>query len=295
MSAGALAIGSISKGAETKKGCPIGFGTYGLPGYTPELAIQSIAKAGFDSIEIAAMPGYHGAPEVISHNQRKLLRRILNDSGLKLGALMGLPNPDQAKEKENLDWVKRILELAVDLAPGTPPIIQSVLGGGDWHAKKHLFCDTLGLWLSHSKESGIKLAIKPHRGHAMSRPQDAIWLIRQLNAKGKLGLVYDYSHYAFRDMKVGETIEASLPYIDYLVMKDAIQVDGQVQLPGESGNIPHARILKSFYEGGYRGEVCCEVSSQVWRREGYDAESALATCFSNLKEIYADAEVKSSS
>ena len=51
-----------------------------------------------------------------------------------------------------------------------------------------------------ASKAGTQLSIKPHRSHAMSRPEQAVWLIEQLNAKGKLSLTFDYSHFAFREM-----------------------------------------------------------------------------------------------
>lgn len=293
-----LALAGTVSGAEKPPkslACPMGFGTYGLPGYSLPEAIKLIADTGFDSIEIVAMPGYHGAPDQISAAQRKEIRKLIEDSGLKLGALMGLPTPNQSKQADTNAWVEQMLELAVDLSPTNPPIIQSVLGGGEWEARKALFRDCLGPWVELAAQAGIGLSIKPHRGHAMSRPEDAVWLIEQLGAAGKLSMVFDYSHFVFRDMPIEETVATSLPHAAYIVIKDAVQEAGKVvfKLPGEAGTMPHAQILKQFHEGGYRGEVCCEVSSQVWRAEGYDPKLATSTCFSNLTEIYSAAGLRS--
>lgn len=294
VAAGFALAGSVrANGAEAKSGCPMGFGTYGLPGYSLAEAIQLVARTGFDSIEFASMPGYAGAPDQISTAQRKELRARLEDSGLRLGALMGLPTPSESKQADNAAWVERMLELAVDLVPEQPPIIQSVLGGGEWDEKKALFRDCLGPWVQLASQAGVELAIKPHRGHAMSLPEQAVWLIEQVDATGKLSLVYDFSHFAYRDLKWQETVATALPHTGYLVMKDAVQVDGKVRfaLPGESGEMPHADILKTFYAGGYRGEVCCEVSSQVWKADGYEPKAATTTCYSNLKSIFSAAAV----
>ncbi len=269
----------------------MGFGTYGLPGYSLQEAIRLVADTGFASIEFASMPGYHGAPDQISAVQRKLIRGLAVESGLKIGALMGLPTPDAGKQAENTESVKQMLQLANDLAADDPPIIQSVLGGGQWQEKQDLFRDCLGPWVELAAEANVELSIKPHRGHAMSLPEHAVWLIEQLGASGKLSLVYDYSHYAFRDLKLEHTVMTALPHTGYLVVKDAVQIDGKVSflLPGESGDMPHARILKMFHDGGYRGEVCCEVSSQVWKAEGYDPKLATEACHANLVAIYSAA------
>lgn len=288
-----LALAGFVRGVETNSICPLSFGTYGLPGYTLADAIRLVAETGFDAIEIAAMPGYHGAPDQLSTVQRAEIRSHLSGSGLQLGALMGLPRPDTKKTAKNTEWVEQLLELATALSPGNPPMIQSVLGGGKWEEKKALYRDCLGPWVKLASEAGVKLGIKPHRGHAMSRPDQAIWLIEQLDAAGTLSLVYDYSHYAFRDMSVEDTVKTALPHTGYLVMKDAVQTGDKVRfaLPGETGKMPHARILRLFHEGGYCGEICCEVSSQVWKQEGYDPRQAAATCCRNLTRIYSKAGV----
>ncbi|MDF1811107.1 MAG: DUF1080 domain-containing protein [Verrucomicrobiales bacterium] len=225
-------------------------------------------------------------------NSPKRSRQKLADANLKAGALMGLPFPDEKKQAENNARVEKLIELALDLSPGEPPIIQSVLGGGKWEEKKYLFRDCLGVWTEMASLAGVKLAIKPHRGHAMTLPKEGIWLIEQLNAKDKLSLVYDQSHYAWRDLDVSATVAEALPYTGYLVMKDVVRSDdGKVRfaLPGAAGTIPHAEILRQFIEAGYRGEICAEVSSQVWKQDGYDPAEATRACFTNLSQIVSDA------
>ncbi|MDA0348091.1 MAG: TIM barrel protein [Verrucomicrobia bacterium] len=208
---------------------------------------------------------------------------------------MGLPTPSEEvkKQQSNLDWVKRLLELAHDLKVDNLPLIQGVLGGGKWGQKKNLFRDRVGQWLELAAAAGITLAIKPHRGHAMSTPDEAVWMIHELGDNPKLRMVYDYSHFAFRDMSIESTVDMALPYTSYVVMKDAVQENEKVvfELPGQSGTVDHARVLSLFYEGGYRGEICPEVSSLVWRAEGYDPENAARICYRNLSDIFSEAGV----
>lgn len=280
-----IALPGASQGQAFR--CPISFGTYGLPGFSVEDSIQLISKIGFDSIELAAMKGYHAAPDQLSKARRAEIRQKIGESGLALGALMGLPTPNASKQAENDAWVSEMLGLAKDLSPESPPMIQSVLGGGTWDEKKNLFRDCLGPWVEMAGEAGVKLAIKPHRGHAMSRPEEAIWLIDQLNATGHLTIVYDHSHFVFRELPIEKTVATALPHTRYLVMKDAIRVDDKVrfQLPGTAGTIPHTEILRQFINGGYRGEICAEVSSQVWKAQNYNPENGAQICFDNLTRI----------
>ncbi|WP_149498090.1 TIM barrel protein [Roseiconus lacunae] len=270
--------------------CPIGFGTYGHPGMSLSQSIDLVAKTGFDSIEIVSMPGYHGAPDQLTPEQRKAIGQRITDQGLQLGALMGLPNPNRERIQSDRRSVQKMLQLATDLAPKQPPIIQSVLGGGRWEDLKTLYRDVLGDWTRLASEANVRLAIKPHRSHAMSLPEHAIWLIEQLGKPDSLCMVYDHSHYAYRELKIETLVDQALPYTGYIVVKDIAMVDGKTQfaLPGEIGSIPHGKILQRFIAGGYRGEVCCEVSSQVWRQPNYSPQNATEICYRNLSKMTAD-------
>ena len=62
----------------------MGFGTYGLPGYSVPEAIRLVAKTGFDSIELAAMPGYHGSPEKLTKPARIEVRKPVSYTHLTL-------------------------------------------------------------------------------------------------------------------------------------------------------------------------------------------------------------------
>lgn len=281
-----------ARGANAAFSPPLGMSTYAMPGFSLEQAVQIIAETGFDSIEIAAMPGYSGAPDQLDTTRRRETRQRIADADLTLGALMGLPFPDAAKQVENSDWVQRLLELARDLSPARPPLIQSVLGGGKWEDKKNLFRDCLGPWVDAAREAGVRLAIKPHRFQAMNLPGHALWLIEQLNAADTLGLVFDASHFVFRNLDLESLAAQSLPHTCYLVLKDAIQREDEVrfELPGAAATIPHADLLRQFLAGGYRGELCAEVSSHLSKADNYDPVSASRACHTQLRRIAAQAQ-----
>ena len=111
-SSSCLLIPNFSQGREKKAALAMGFGTYGLPGYSVPEAIRLVARTGFDSIELAAMPGYHGSPEKLTKPARIEVRKLIEESGIKLGALMGFPSPDPSKMRENKDRMEKLLELA---------------------------------------------------------------------------------------------------------------------------------------------------------------------------------------
>ena len=122
----------------------------------------------------------------------------------------------------------------------------------------------------------------------MSTPAQAVWLLEQLKASPWMGLVYDYSHYALRDLSIAETVKVAYPWTIHIVVKDVLKRGDQVEfaLPGEAGTVNDAEILKLFYDLGYRKDVCCEVSGQVSHRPGYDAAAAARTCYRNTNGVF---------
>ena len=280
-----------------RKGCTLSIGTYSLKGIPLEDAFALVSKIGFDGIEIATQPGFEGEPAKLAPLRRVELRKHLQTSGLALTALMEqiTPSPDDRQAREHATRLGRVADLARDLAadPDHPPLIQTVLGGGSWDEKKSLFRDRLGEWLDVTKARKVVLAVKPHRGGALSRPEEGVWLIRQLGDTPWLRLVYDYSHYAFRDMPLEATVRTALPYTAHVAVKDATRQGERVvfDLPGATGTFDYPKLLRLLYDGGYRGDICCEVSSMVSSRPGYDAVAAAKTCHANMARAFETAGI----
>ena len=189
--------------------------------------------------------------------------------------------------------MKLAAEVAHALAPSAPPLIQTVLGGGNFEQIKTRLRDRLAEWVKLADATDTTIAIKPHRGGGVSQPAEAVWLIEQLGKPKRLRMVYDDSHYAFRDLPLAETIRTALPYTAHIAVKDAVREGGKVvfQLPGAAGTIDFPEILRRFYAGGYRGDVNCEVSGMVWSRPNYDPVAAAKTCYANMTAAFRQADV----
>ena len=275
--------------------CTLSIGTYSLKDMPLDKAFRLVAETGYDGIEIAVQPGFGGEPAQLPRRRRAELRRLLDESKLKLTAFMEqlYPAQDDRQHAADLDRLRRVMELGHDLAPDSPPLVQTVLGGGTWEGKKTLFRDRLGDWLAVAQEAKVVLAIKPHRGGALSRPEEAIWLIGQLKEPPWLRMVYDYSHYAFRDMPVEATVRMALPYTAHVALKDAVQQGQRVvfALPGESGTFDYPKLLRLLYDGGYRGDFCCEVSALVSGKRGYEPVAAVTTCYRNMAHAFEQARI----
>ncbi|MCA8999662.1 MAG: sugar phosphate isomerase/epimerase [Planctomycetaceae bacterium] len=278
-----------------KSAITLGYSTYPLPNHSPKDAIELIANTGFDSLELTVTPDREVSPGNLNAAARKALRSHISDRGLKLTSLMEhIPvGSDDKEHQSQLDRLRAAAELGHALSPEHPPVIQTVLGGKDWEAVRPLFLKRLADWKKVAEESQTVIAIKPHRGNAMSRPEQAVELLKELGESPWFRLCYDYSHFAFRDMPLPETIEVAAPWTAHIAVKDAAKDGDRVNfaLPGEAGTIDYAALIKQFHALGYRGDVCIEVSSQVWRAADYDADHAIQISYRNMARAFEQAGI----
>lgn len=63
----------------------------------------------------------------------------------------------------------------------------------------------------------------------MSKPSEAVELIKELDKPSWLKLCYDYSHYDFRDMPMGETLQTALPHLAHVAVKDVVMKNGRIR------------------------------------------------------------------
>lgn len=274
----------------------LGFSTYGMKTLKTEQAIDAISTIGFDAVELAVSPGWDAAPDAMSKDRRAAIRKRLADGGLVLTSLMEHIYPAEKDDEhtQHLDRLKRVYELANDLSPKVRPVMQTVLGGGAWDDKKQSYVDRVGSWAELGEQSGVVTCVKPHRGGSMSKPADAIWLIQQLKETRWLRMVYDYSHYIYRDIPFLESIKEALPYTAHVAIKDTVNDNGKMKfvLPGEAGTIDFLALIKTLHAGGYAGDISCEVSGMVSGQEGYEPLKAAQTCFDNLAPVFKKAGLR---
>lgn len=293
----AAATFTASHAAKRPAACGLGISTYGLQSMDLESAIKLVAETGYDCVEITAFEGFTGDPLLVSKERRAGIQKQMVDQKLRLCALMAdlHPNVDKAVHAKQTDSLKRMAELGHNVAPAQPLLIQTVLAGKDWETSKMLFRDRLADWVKTADQMNFTLVIKPHRMQAMSRPEDAIWLFKQLGEPKQLRMIYDYSHFHHREpvMTIANTVAQSLPWTVYVASKDVLMKDGKAvfALTGEGGELDHAEIIKAFVAGGYTGDFCCEVSSQIWKAKGYDAVATTKTCYKNLATAFQRAGV----
>jgi inosose dehydratase len=281
--------------ADKRGGVTFSFGTYGMKSLTTERAVRVLAEIGYDGVELATRPEWDSAPVRMTSARRSEVRTLMSDVGLQLTALMVSIKPTNvdAEHTAQLESFKRTIELGRDLSPQEMPVVQTIFGGGEWEEQKSMLLRRVADWAKLAERQKTVICIKPHRGGVMSKPSEAVWLIQQLGDTPWLRMVYDYSHYAFREMSIEATVKTALDYTGHIAIKDTIRKgDGTTfVLPGDSGTLDYQQLFKLFYSGGYRGDICCEVSGAVWGKPGYDPIAAAKTCYRNIAPILEQARI----
>lgn len=265
----------------------LGFSTYGARGITTEHVLPILSVTGYDAVELTATKGFDAAPENMSTTRRRQVRRILYDTELVLTSLMEhtVPSDDATINAGNFQRIEAASELVRDLTDNKHCVIQTVLGGGDWDKRKNLLVDHVGKWVEVTTKYDVTCCIKPHRGGGMSNPAQALWIMQQLGNPQRLRMVYDFSHYIYTGLELQLTVEQAVSKTAHVAVKDTIknpQGGYQFKLPGSTGAIDFARLIKRLFQGGYRGDISCEVSSMLWRQVGYDPRQAIRTCYKNM-------------
>ena len=273
----------------SNQGCSLGFSTYGMPSLKSEKAIEILSGIGFDTVELVVREGWDADSAKLTVARKKSIRNCLVETPLRLTSLMEHVFPTTEKNQRlAIERLKLGSDVAHDLSPGMPPFLQTVLGSGDFDKSKSVLRDRLGQWVSLAEANQITIAIKPHRGGIVSQPSEAVWLFDQLGNPQRLKMVYDYSHYAFRNLPMEKTIELALPHIAHVAVKDVAQENDRFifELPGEVGTIDFADLIRRLHDGGYRGDINCEVSSMVSKQPSYDAVTAAHLCYRNLSAAF---------
>lgn len=298
MTAGAtlsLAAQSAFAAAPAKIG--FGFSLYGMKSLKTSQALKICAEIGYSGVELACLKDWPCDPASLTKADRDAIKAELEDLALDLPCLMEnlvLVVPDEL-HRSNLERLKNVFQLAHDLCPDAPPIVETVLGGkpDEWNTIRDRMVERLRDWEQVAKEHKTVVAIKAHAFGALHTPQDAKWLVQQL-ASPWIRLVYDYSHFQRQQLSLRESLATMLPETVFVHIKDNVTTDGKTEfgLPGDAGDINYAEYLKQLREGGYRGAVVVEVSGQVFNKPGYDPIAAAKRCYKNIQPAFVKAGLR---
>ena len=269
----------------------LGFSLYGMKSLPVADALKVCAEIGYRNVELTLMAGYSTEPKLLSPADRQVLRETLARHRLSVSSLMdnlSLVTDDSAHAK-NLDHIKAAAELAHALAPGKPPILESVLGGksADWDSLKDKMADRARDWARVAAENKLTVCLKPHVNSAVNSPERLLWLHQQA-ASPFVKLCYDFSHFEVQGMEMESTLKPLIAETRFIHLKDTTGDAKKVQflLPGE-GRTDYAQYAALLRKYNWSGPVVMEVSAMVFNKPGYDPVAAAKKCFAALAPKFA--------
>jgi sugar phosphate isomerase/epimerase len=278
--------------AERRAGIAFAYSLYGMRSLPLPQALKICADIGYSGVELACMKDWPADAALLTAADRRQLRRQIETLSLGLPCLMenlGLVVPAD-QHAANLERLKLVGQLAHDLTPAgeAKPVVETVLGGrpDQWDDLKGKMVDALGDWERIARQTETVIAVKAHMSGALHRPDDAVWLVRQIGSPW-IKLVYDYSHFERQRLGLKETLTRMLPETVFVHIKDNVTVNGKTEfaLPGDGG-IDYREYLQLLRDGGYTGAVCVEVSSQVSNKPGYNPIIAAEQCYLKLHPAF---------
>jgi sugar phosphate isomerase/epimerase len=262
-------------------------GNYGMQALAVEEALAQIRRIGYDGAELCLMPGWPSEPKALSAADRRRIREMRFPIPTMIESF-NLMATEEA-HRMALERIRAAAELAHDLNPTDPPILQTVLGGraGDWPKIRDTMAARLADWGRVAAENKIRLAVKAHAVNAVDTPAKLLSLLDQVN-NPSIVAIYDYGHFQLRDLTIEQTMDEMLRRTSFITVKDSKVVDGKPQflLPGE-GSIDYARYFRKVKAVGWKGWVLVEVSSQLFRQPGYDPIRAAKKSYAHLAPILA--------
>ena len=273
----------------------IGYSTWGMPAVAIDDAVKHLAGLGFTGVEPTVIPGYSTELDSLDGAERRRIRALFDDHGLDMPAVAGHRSllADGAEHEENWRRLTGAVDLCAEWAPagGPPPALDTTLGGrpADWEPRRDFILERVGRLVDYAASAGVVIALEPHVGSALDRPDKAVWLLEHVDSDF-LKLNFDISHFEVLGLPTAETVAVLAPHSVHTHVKDqrGRSPGHEFLIPGE-GPFDFPAYLREMERAGYDGYITAEVSVMVQRRPGYDPLAAAELTFRTLDGAFREA------
>jgi sugar phosphate isomerase/epimerase len=231
--------------------------------YTFDEALTGIGGAGFTSVELSSVPGWteHVLRDA-SDSALDLVNEQIRDAGLDAISLSG--HSDLASD-EGIAAFRQAIHIARHLQI---PYLTTSTGGHDDSSsgsvadQRQAFLTRFGPLADEAAEAGVNICIETHGGLSATGKL-AAELVQAID-KPNVGINYDTANVIFYGgVRPEEDIDAALPYITHMHLKDKAGGDQEWNFPAiGSGTIDFAAIFAKLADAGFHGPVSIELEFQ---------------------------------
>ena len=276
----------------------LAYSTWGMQKTPVDIAVAHCAKLGFDGLELTVIPRWPTDAANLDAAARRHIRRLYDDHRIDLCGLSGntpmlVDNPAQGRKHR--ETFKGYLDLAAELQkPGERLSVTTTSAGAveDWDAAKGRLVEYFGELAAHAQRAGVIVGVEPHVSQALCRPEQAVWLVEQVDSPA-LRIHFDVSHFNVQGDPMEATIALLAPYSSHTHVKDerGIAPDHQFLIPGE-GDMDYVNYLRWMDRAGYTGYIAVEISLMVQARPDYDALAAATQSYAVVSKAFDDAGIE---
>lgn len=275
----------------------LAYSTWGMMKTPIEVAVPHCAALGFDGLELTVIPRWTTDAATLDAAARRRIRKLYDDHRIDLCGISGntpLLADDRAEVQANLARFKGYLDLAAELQhPGERLTVTTTSAGApeEWEDLKHTIAERFGEVAAHAERAGAIVGAEPHVGQALHTPEQALWLVQQVNSPA-FTIHFDVSHFNVQGMDMDRGIEQLAPISRHTHVKDerGIAPDHEFLIPGE-GEMDYVRYLRGMDRAGYSGYIAVEISIMVQNRPDYDALAAATQSYRVLSQAFEEAGI----
>ncbi len=222
-------------------------------GYDKELAFKYLAMAGYDGIEVSAIPSM--SEHLVLDRWQEIAPRVKSLAATYELELLAMEQPSQDAARMELAF-----QAAVEIGI---PIVNCGPGGksGDEESLQQSL-DTLGGLVARAEHYGVVLCVKAHVGNAIWNTPTTLRLMEAISSPA-FGIDMDPSHIHRANENPVEAIAAVVSRVKHVHIRDC---KGRQQGPGKPemqangrGDIDLVGYIRVLHEAGYTGPVNLEV------------------------------------
>jgi sugar phosphate isomerase/epimerase len=249
-------------------GTRYGFRTAGYSRWSFQDAFASIARSGYQGVEVC-LEHAEARPESLTAQGARELARMAADAGLQVASVSFHADFEPAAER--LGNQARAVQLTRHFGTDVLILNAARLDEADPRGQWNAFARHLEQLLVLAQAEGVTLALEPEPGHFLHSTADALRLLDQL-AHPRLGVNLDVGHAYLTDADVAQSI-ADLGSRLVHTHVEGMPAGVHKHLPPGQGDLDLAAVFRALDAADYAGFLTVDLFDIAEDPEGAACEA----------------------